>query len=65
MSAGRRQSDAPFLVALAVLGGSYVVLIVAMLLADLAFTSPWHLLEALPQPELQRVEADEPGVRVQ
>jgi molybdate transport system permease protein len=48
-----RPSDAPFLIALVVLGGSYVVLIVAMLLADLAFTSPWHLLDALRSREIR------------
>jgi molybdate transport system permease protein len=48
-----RSSDAPFLIALAVLGGTYVALIVAMLLADLAFTSPWHLLEALKSREIR------------
>ncbi len=46
-------SDAPFLIALVVLGGSYVALIVAMLLADLAFTSPWHLLDALRSREIR------------
>lgn len=35
--AHRAGSDAPFLVSLAVLGGSYIVLIVAMLLADVEF----------------------------
>jgi molybdate transport system permease protein len=35
------------------LGGSYVVLIVALLAADLAFTSPGHFAEALRKPEIQ------------
>jgi molybdate transport system permease protein len=46
-------SDAPFLTALAVLGGLYVLLIVAMLVADASFTSPWHLLEALASREIR------------
>lgn len=43
----RGRSDWPFLAGLSVLGGVYVVLIVAMLAADLAYTSPGHVLEAL------------------
>jgi molybdate transport system permease protein len=46
-------SDAPFLAGLAVLGGSYVVLIVAMLVADASFTTPGHLLEALKSREIR------------
>lgn len=46
-------SDTPFLVALAILGGTYVVLIVAMLLADLAFTTPRHFLESLASPNIR------------
>lgn len=49
----RNASDAPFLLCLSVLGGSYVVLIVAMLLADLAFTSPSHVLAALQSREIR------------
>ncbi|MCX8156008.1 MAG: ABC transporter permease [Verrucomicrobiae bacterium] len=49
----RRRSDAPFLVGLSVLGGVYVVLIVAMLVADLAYTSPGHLLAALQSENIQ------------
>lgn len=41
------RSDVPFFVALSVLGGTYVLLIVAMLAADASFTSPAHLLQAL------------------
>jgi molybdate transport system permease protein len=48
-----RASDWPFLLALGVLGGSYVVLIVALLLADAAFTSPAHLLSALASREIR------------
>lgn len=49
----RSGSDLPFLLALSVLGGLYVLLIVAMLLADAAFTSPWHLWQALASPEIR------------
>jgi hypothetical protein len=34
-------------------GGSYVALIVAMAVADLAFTTPGHLLSALAEPKIQ------------
>ncbi len=43
----------PFLAALAVLGGTYVVLIVAMLVADAAYTSPNDLLAALRSPPIR------------
>jgi molybdate transport system permease protein len=43
----RGKWDRPFLLLLTAIGGSYVVLIVAMLVADLAYTTPDHLLEAL------------------
>jgi molybdate transport system permease protein len=46
-------SDVPFLVCLALLGGTYVVLVVAMLLADASFTTPSHLAAALASPEIQ------------
>lgn len=46
-------SDAPFWAALLVLGGVYIVLIVAMLLAQASFTSPGHLLRALDSPEIR------------
>jgi molybdate transport system permease protein len=46
-------SDGPFLTAFAVIGGFYVLLIVAMLLADASFTSPNHLWEALASPQIQ------------
>ena len=48
-----RRSDWPFFVALGVLGGTYVVLLLAMLIADIAFTSPDHILAALRSPEIQ------------
>lgn len=46
-------SDAPFLVGMAALGGVYVALIVLMLAADLSFTSPRHVLEALTRAEIR------------
>jgi molybdate transport system permease protein len=49
----QRRSDDYFLLALAILGGVYVFLIVAMLLADVAYTSRWHLLAALASPEIR------------
>jgi molybdate transport system permease protein len=49
----RVRSDAPFLAGLCLLGGVYVVLIVAMVLADAAFTSPRHLWQALGSPEIR------------
>ncbi|MEX0642306.1 MAG: ABC transporter permease [Pirellulales bacterium] len=49
----RAGSDAPFFVALGSLGGSYVLLIVLMLAADVAFTSPLHFKQALEKPEIQ------------
>lgn len=49
----RRRSDWPFLVGLGILSGVYVLLIVAMLLADLTFTSPRDVLAALRSPEIR------------
>jgi len=46
-------SDAPFLAGLCIIGGLYVFLIVAMVLADTAFTSPRHLWQALGTAEIQ------------
>src|SRR5438876_11444804 len=46
-------SDVPFWAALCLLGGSYLVLIVAMLLAQASFTSPDHLLKALSSEEIR------------
>jgi molybdate transport system permease protein len=46
-------ANARFYTALALLGGIYVVLIVAMIAADLAYTTPDHLLDALRSPEIQ------------
>lgn len=53
MRAHRAGSDVPFLTVMSGLGGSYVLLIVAMLAADIAFTSPAHFAAALSKPEIQ------------
>jgi molybdate transport system permease protein len=49
----RRGSDVPFYVGLGLLGGLYVGLIVAMLVADATYTSPQHLWEALGSREIR------------
>lgn len=49
----RAGSDVPFLTVMGGLGGSYVLLILAMLVADIAFTSPAHFAAALSKPEIQ------------
>ena len=53
VSSPARRRDWPFFAGLAILSGVYLVLIVAMLLADLSFTTPHHLLKALASPEIQ------------
>jgi molybdate transport system permease protein len=49
----RAGSDVPFFAVMGGLGGSYLLLIVALLAADVAFTSPRHFLAALSKPEIQ------------
>lgn len=49
----RAGSDAPFFLVMGALGGSYVVLIIALIAADIAFTSPKHFADALRKPEIQ------------
>jgi molybdate transport system permease protein len=49
----RSGRDWPFLAGLAVLSGVYILLIAAMLVADLSFTTPHHLLHALASPEIR------------
>ena len=46
-------SDAPFVVGLGIIGSLYVLLIVAMIVADAAFTTPGHLLAALDSPQIR------------
>ena len=53
LAACRTSSDIPFLICLWVIGGVYVVLILAMLAADVMFTSPGHLWDALKSREIQ------------
>jgi molybdate transport system permease protein len=53
MSEPRGLGDRAFLICLAVAGGSYLALIVAMLAADVAYTSPGHLLSALGSREIR------------
>lgn len=48
-----RRGDGWFIAGLSVIGGLYVLLIVAMLVADTLFTSPGHLLAALRSPQIQ------------
>src|SRR4051812_30150336 len=47
------RSDLPFFLGLGILGGVYVVLIVGMLAADLAFTTKDSFLEALADPQIR------------
>lgn len=46
-------ANARFYLALSLLGGIYIVLILAMLVADLSFTSPGHLWEALQSRDIR------------
>jgi molybdate transport system permease protein len=50
---GRARSDFPFYAGLLILGGVYVLLILALLVAEASFTSPDHLLTALASPEIR------------
>ena len=49
-AAPRVKSDLPFYITLGLLGGLYAGLIVALLVADLAYTSPGDLLRAFASP---------------
>lgn len=49
----RTRSDAPFYIGLCVLGGVYLALILSMLVADAAYTSPRQLWRALGSPEIR------------
>lgn len=49
----RVPSDVPFYIGLLILGGVYVILIVAMLLADVTFTTPGHIRQAMRSPEIR------------
>ena len=52
-SFSRWQSDWGFLVALILIGSFYVIMLLAMLAADLTWTSPGHFFEALSSDEIQ------------
>jgi len=47
------RSDLPFYLGMGILGSTYIILIVAMLIADASYTSPGDLLDALKSPEIQ------------
>jgi molybdate transport system permease protein len=49
----RGPSDAPFLIGFGLIGSLYVVLILAMLLADASFTSPKHFWQAFQSREIR------------
>lgn len=49
----RAGTDAPFFIVMGSIGGSYLLLILALLVADVAFTSPAHFAAALAKPEIQ------------
>src|SRR5205823_15078239 len=49
----RARGDWPFFLALGVLGGVYVILLLAMLIADMFYTSPSAILAALRSPEIR------------
>lgn len=49
----RTRSDVPFYALLGLLGGSYLLLIVALIAADVAYTSPAHFAAALAKPEIR------------
>jgi molybdate transport system permease protein len=49
----KARPDWPFLAGLALIGGVYLLLIMAMVLADAAYTSPRHLWQALGSPEIR------------
>lgn len=53
MPAKTSASDTGFIVCLGILGGSYVVLILAMLFADAFFTTPGDIFDALRKPEIR------------
>ena len=48
-----RRRDRAFVTWLAALGGSYILFIVLLLVADVLYTSPAHVLEALHSPYIQ------------
>jgi molybdate transport system permease protein len=49
----RARSDTPFILGLCLLGGAYVLMIVLMIAADVAFTDKESIMAALATPEIQ------------
>jgi molybdate transport system permease protein len=49
----RVPSDTSFYLCFGILGGTYLLLILAMLAADLSYTTPQHLMQALASPEIR------------
>ena len=47
------RSDLPFYLGMGILGSTYIILILAMLIADASYTTPGDLLDALRSPEIQ------------
>ncbi len=47
------RDDRLFYIALSILGGAYALLVVLMIVANVAFTSPEHILATLRQPAIQ------------
>jgi len=47
------KSDFPFFLIMGIVGGTYVFLILAMVAADLTFTTPGHILEVFKDEEIQ------------
>jgi molybdate transport system permease protein len=53
MKPAGHSSDAPFYICLGLLGGTYVLLIIAMLVADASFTTPGQIWRVLGSPEIR------------
>ena len=49
----KARRDWPFLLIMAIIASTYVILIVGMMIADLTFTTPGHILKALRSEEIQ------------
>jgi len=47
------KSDIPFFTGLGILGGTYVLLILAMLIAESTYTTPGHILQALQSDDIR------------
>jgi molybdate transport system permease protein len=49
----RPKSDVPFFIGLGILSGGYIIIIAAMLLSELTYTTPVHFFESLSSPEIR------------